>query len=377
MAFGCHKPCCCLGNERSWEEAGKLPIPEPALSRHPPQRGSLLLTPQLLQGALGGGTGGSLVPPNATAGGSVPPVHPLSLLLPMAAKENLSRKCKRRSKCCVLRVGAFNANLGGRWDVRSAHPVPGSQSHDRSRWLHRCGRGLTPGPGQWSGARLCRRAGIAGAFLTTPVYPAPGVWGSPEAMLWGCSQGPVPFAAATPRVFSIHPGPWGQRELLSFGGEAASALSRLVPRNGGRETGDSWAAVPKGGRPFSSSLRPQKPEKQPLPSWGLRTVLGPLRTQATDWPHWGREATRTLLLCWTRFELSKARACGHVAAFSGCCQPPFQQGWSERLVHPHLAANSISEHHHVSLGAVPAGLGCRRGWPELREESHVAICGRD
>lgn len=221
MAFGCHKPCCCLGNERSWEEAGKLPIPEPALSRHPPQRGSLLLlTPQLLQGALGGGTGGSLVPPNATAGGSVPPVHPLALLLPVAAKENLFHECKRRSKCCVPRVGAFNANLGGRWDVRSAHPVPGSQSHDRSRSLHRCGslRGLTPGPEQWSGARLCHRAAITGTFLTTPVYPAPGVWGSPEAMLWGCSRGPVPFAAATPRVFSIHPGPWGQRELLSLVG---------------------------------------------------------------------------------------------------------------------------------------------------------------
>lgn len=98
-------------------------------------------------------------------------------------------------------------------------------------------------------------------------------------MLWGCSRGPVPFAAATPRVFSIHPGPWGQRELLSLGGKAAPALSRLAPRTSGRETGASRAAVPKGGRPFPSSLRPQKPEQQPLPSWGLRTVLGPLRTK--------------------------------------------------------------------------------------------------
>lgn len=29
----------------------------------------------------------------------------------------------------------------------------------------------------------------------------------------------------------------------------------------------------------------------------------------------------------------------------------------------------ISEHHHVSLGAALAGLGCRRGWLGLREES--------
>ena len=154
-------------------------------------------------------------------------MRPLLLFLPPAAEGNLFCKCKRRSKCCVAEWGAaagFLMPLGGRWDVKGAHPVPGSQAegHDRSRRLRHCGSPRETNP-RSSAVERGQALPQSWDRWCLPDHPRLSrsrsmgePRGRPQAMLWGCSRGPVPFAATTPRIFPSTPGPWGQRELLSL-----------------------------------------------------------------------------------------------------------------------------------------------------------------
>lgn len=242
------------------------------------------------------------MPPNAMSRGNIPPVHPLVLLLLVTAKGNMFCKCKRRSKCCMPEWGlqqGFNASWGqaGCQGCPSCAWEPGGGSRPEPEPLAASLWQPTGTNPRSSAVERGHRAGITGIFLTSPVYPAgwgigePRGW--PGTMLWGCSWGPFAFAAAIPKVRPSSRGP-GDKGSSFPRGEAAPALSWLAPRNSGGDMGDSKAAVPEDGHPFPCSLRPQKPERQLLPLWGLQIVLGLMQIQATNWPRWGWEATRAL-----------------------------------------------------------------------------------
>lgn len=80
---------------------------------------------------------------------------------------------------------------------------------------------MNPSPQQWSKEGLCHRAGFAGAFLTTPIYPAPGVRGDPRLARTSWDVAGHMFAATASRV-SLST--WGLRakESSSLQGKAGS-----------------------------------------------------------------------------------------------------------------------------------------------------------
>jgi len=140
-------------------------------------------------------------------------------------------------------------------------------------------QGLTPGPQQWSEARLCGRAGIPVAF-PIPVHSLPEDGGAlrPRAVPWGCSWGLFPPPA--PRLFPSTQA-LGDKGSSCPRGKAAPALPWLVGKMGdsratpspapSRETRETAAPVVG----FTDNPGPDGDSSHRLASLGLGSHQGP------------------------------------------------------------------------------------------------------